>query len=87
MRNLVSMKWPKIKIHFSLIAFFILSILFNNFKSFIIIYLVIILHELGHIVFIKIKKGKVFEISFSALGASMKTNCLNSQLVNFGRHH
>lgn len=80
------MKWPKIKIKLSFYLLLFLTLINEKLNSLLVILTVILIHELGHIIMIKLKKGMIYEISLGAIGANIKTNCDNSQLVNFGRH-
>ena len=86
MKGTIFMKWPKIKISLSILLLIILAIINNEVINLTLMLLVILMHELGHIIMIKLKKGNVKKITLNAFGANLETNCQNSQLVNFGRH-
>ena len=65
---LVFMKMPKIKFHLSLLLFIIISIFSGFFKELILILLILILHELGHIITILLLKGNIREINLTLVG-------------------
>lgn len=54
----------------------ILSFLAGNFKEIIILYIIIIIHELGHLLFIKIYKKKIINITIYPFGGICKYNSL-----------
>ncbi len=80
------MNLPKIKIHYSFYALILLCLLMDNFLEYLFIFLIFIFHEIGHLFFILIKKGKVFSIKISSLGGIISTNINDSFLVDFGRN-
>lgn len=87
------MKMPKIKIN----GLVILAIIFMGFmgylKEILLVYGIIILHELGHIFFIKLFNGKIEKISITLLGGIVKTKLDASTkkwqkfLINIGRNY
>lgn len=76
----------KIKIKYSFVLILLVNLLTNNFLSFLIAFVSFLLHELGHIFFIKLLKGKILSIEINAFGGIIKTNLENSYLVNMGRN-
>lgn len=51
-----------------LIIYLLMCIVFNQFSMFIIIVSTIMLHELGHIMVIKLFKGHIRKVKFSIVG-------------------
>ena len=83
---MTSINMPKIKIHFSFFLVLIINLLMNNFRLYLLTLFVFFFHELGHLVLILFKKGKIKKLSFFALGAYIDTNIEEDLLVDFGRH-
>lgn len=82
---MVFMRYKKVKISYSFILIFVLNLFNNNFLLFLCIFLVFLLHELGHLIMIYFKKGKVNYIEIHAFGGVISTNLENDLLVDFGR--
>ena len=80
------MMFSKVKVHYSFYLLFLSCLLMDNFLDYLCIFCVFILHELGHLFFIILKKGKIFSIKISLFGGIISTNVQNSFLVDFGRH-
>ena len=80
------MRWPKIKINISFLLLLVVFLVNKRLFDLLLIFLVIVVHEIGHIIMIKFKKGTIKKISIGAFGANMTIDCKDSQLVNFGRH-
>lgn len=83
---MTSMSLPKVKIHFSFLMICIVNLLTDNFLLFSLMLFCFFSHELGHLFFIYMKKGKVNKIEINAFGASIQTSLHDDLLVNFGRH-
>lgn len=86
------MQMPKIKLHYSLIIY-ILVCLFSGFlKDFIYIFGILLFHEIGHIIFIKLFNGQIKQLNLSLIGGLMNIEFKNHHLipnllVYFGRPH
>lgn len=81
----------RIKISGLLIAYFLLCVYFNYFTIFVALCCSLFVHEAGHIVFIKIFKGKIKDISISIFGGKINFSVFNKRLfptllINFGRN-
>lgn len=87
------MKMPKIKISGFVIMLIILMGFMGYLNEILMIYGIIILHELGHIFFIKLFNGKIEKISLTLLGGIVKTKLDTSTkrwqkfLINMGRNY
>ncbi len=80
----------KIKIHYTLYLFFIISYFCDFFFEMFFMFLILLLHELGHLIFLKKYKREIKSITFYVFGGVIKhsTN-INSNLkeeffINFG---
>ena len=80
-------RWPKVKLHVSLILILVINLITDNFLYLIPFTICFLIHELGHIIIIYLNKGKIQEIEINAFGAMISTNLHNNILVDFGRHH
>lgn len=86
-------KMPRIKINSFVIVILILMGFMGYMKEILLIYGTIILHELGHIFFIKLFEGKIEAISISPFGAIVKTRLHDSTqrwqkfFINMGRNY
>ena len=82
-----------IKIDFSLLIVLLLSLFTGYFKEILCIYLIILLHEIGHILWIIIFKGSVSKIRISFFGSYItssnlsKLNIIKKTIINIGRHY
>ena len=82
-----------LKIDYSLMLFLFINLYTGFFKEILFIYLIILFHELGHILFIVIFKKKIDYIRMSIFGLYVKTNPLNNlsklkkSLINIGRNY
>jgi stage IV sporulation protein FB len=65
-----------IKFDFSLLIFFLLSFLAGFIHDAIIIYIIIVIHELGHVLWTKIFKKKILSITLYPFGGVTKTESL-----------
>lgn len=65
------MQNPVIKVHYSLLFTLVLSCFLGQLVNAIGLIIVLLSHELGHIVFIKIFKVKIKKITFSLVGGFM----------------
>lgn len=77
----------KIKLHYSILLVFILCLFTRLFLEFIIFFLIISLHELGHITMALIFKQNIRSITLTALGGIVeigfvKINTLKQLLIN-----
>lgn len=68
---MITTKMPKIKVHFSIILYFIICLYTGFLKDFLLILSILLFHELGHIIWIITFKGKIKKISFSLIGGLM----------------
>lgn len=80
------LKLPKVKISLSYLFILVVNLLTDNFLLFVIMSLVFIFHELGHVFLIFFKKGTIENIELNAFGATITTNLEKDLLVDFGRH-
>lgn len=64
------------KINIFTYLFFLLSILSGFYKDIIIINIILILHELGHFILMKLNKIKVYSITIYPYGGMIKSNML-----------
>lgn len=88
---MIFMKKAKLKISYALL----LAILFAGFSGFlkeiVLMYGIILFHELGHIFFIKLFKGQVETIHLTLVGGIVKTRLSERTpkwqrlLINLGR--
>ncbi len=65
-----------IKIDFSTYLIVLLSFFAGNFKEIIILYLIIIIHEFGHVLFLKLYKKEITKINIYPFGGITKYNSL-----------
>lgn len=86
-------RMPKIKINALVIVGIVLMGFMGYLKEIMLIYGMIVLHELGHIFFIIIFNGKIDKISITPLGGIVKMK-LNAStkgwqkfLINMGRNY
>ena len=71
-----------IKFDVSFYLLILLTFLCGNFKNILILYLIIIVHEIGHIIFIKLFNKNIVSIKFYAFGGISKYNTLvNHQIL------
>lgn len=75
-----------IKINIITYLFFLISFLCGYFKNVIYIFLIIFLHELGHVLIIKLFKYKIIEVEFFPFGGITKidkpiNSSLNKELI------
>ncbi len=83
----------KVKINYLAISLgFIMG--FSGFlKEILLIYSIILLHEMGHMFFILLFKGKIEEVRLTLLGGIIKVSDVNELskkkkfLINIGRHY
>lgn len=78
---MITIKMPKIKIHYSLLIYIILCTFTGFFKDFIIIFGILMFHELGHIMMIKLFKGKIKKITLSIIGGLMDIELTNNKII------
>lgn len=64
------------KINILTYLFFLLSILAGYYKNIIVIYTILIIHELGHFIIMKLYKIKVYKINIYPYGGMIKSNIL-----------
>ena len=82
-----------LRVDYSLLLILFINLFTGFFKEIILIYLIIILHEFGHILFIKIFKKRIEYIRITIFGLYVKTEKLNDlskikkTLINFGRNY
>lgn len=80
----------KIKIHYTLYLFFIISFFCNFFFEMFLMFAILLLHEIGHIIFLKKYKRDISSITFYVFGGVIKhsnnTNAKLSEefLIHFG---
>lgn len=67
----------KIKISYGLILLLCLFAMGGFLKEFLIILTSIVLHELGHLLMIKLFKGEIYSFSIGATGARLDANLNN----------
>lgn len=88
---LVTMKMQKIKIHYSLIIFIIISLFSGFFKELLVILSILFIHELGHIITIKLFNGSIKSITITLVGGLMDINfkgeIISRLLVHSSRYH
>lgn len=88
---MISMKKVKIKIDYSLLFVALVAGFSGFLKEIVLIYSIIIFHELGHIFFIKLFGGKIEKISLTLIGGIVKTRLKEDTskwqklLINLGR--
>lgn len=87
---MITTQMPKVKVHFSLVLYTFICLFTGFIKDFSIIILILLFHELGHIIFIKVFKGKIKCINLSLIGGLMDIETENKSLIqalliNFGR--
>lgn len=83
---LVIMTISKIKIHYSLILFCLLSLFTGFIKELLLILLILILHEFGHIIMIYLFGGKIKAINLTLVGGLMDINYNGSLFSNLLVH-
>lgn len=80
----------KIKIHYTLFIFFIISFFCNFFFETFIMFTILLCHELGHLFFLKKYKRKITNITFYVFGGVIKhsqgnnVSVLEDFLISFG---
>lgn len=79
-------KLSKLKISIGFIVALIINLIINNFLFTILFYITFFIHEIGHIIIIKIKKGQIFKLELNIFGGIITTNLQNNIFVDFGRH-
>lgn len=80
------MRFGKVKIKSSFLIIFIANLLTNNFLEFFALMISFFIHEVGHLLVVYLKKGKVLKLELSALGGVLTTN-IDSFIVDFGRSY
>ena len=78
---MITTKTPKIKVHFSLIIYFVICLYVGFLKDFLIIFSILLFHELGHIFWIIIFNGKIKKITISLIGGLMDIELPNLKLL------
>lgn len=82
MATLLHMKSIKIKINLATYFFFLLSFLCGYFKNVLYIFLIVFIHELGHVIVIRAFKYKIVEVELYPFGGITKIDKpLNSSLT------
>ena len=81
------MTCTKIKINFSFLIMVLLNLITNNFLDLLAVLCAFLVHEFGHFIMIKIKRGKINKIEIDAFGGRIYTDKQNSLLVDFGRSY
>lgn len=82
-----------LKVDYSLLLILFLNLFTGFFKEILLIYLIIILHEFGHILFIKLFKKRIEYIRMTIFGLYVKTESLKNlskikkTLINIGRNY
>ena len=74
------MKIAKIKIHYSLIFLFILSLFTGSFFKIFSIIICIFIHEFSHYIYLKLFKVKVKHLELSIIGGILETEEVNLSL-------
>ncbi len=83
--------YKKIKISYTVIFAILISLYAGFVKELFLIYSIILLHELGHIFYIKLFQGQIINIKISIYGVVVKTDYINNLnkikkfLINTGR--
>ena len=82
----------QISVSIPLVIYFLLCLYFNYFKIFSYLMIVLAVHEIGHIFFIKIFKGKINKISFGIFGGVINYSIFNKRIfptifINLGRNN
>ena len=86
MKNILN----KLKINYLTYFFFLLALLAGYFKNLSVIYTIVIIHELGHIFFIKIFKYKLIKIEifpfggFTTIHKSLNSSITKEIIIAFG---
>ncbi len=78
---MTTIKMPKLKIHYSLIVYFIICLYAGFLKDFLIIFSILIFHELGHMFWIYFWNGKVTKLSLSMIGGLMEVRLPKLKLL------
>ena len=88
MENILIMKniLNKIQINFLTYIFLLLALLAGFFKNIIIIYFIILIHELGHIFFIKLANYQVLKVTIYPFGGlttikKLVNSSINSEII------
>lgn len=81
-----------IKIDYSVLLFLVFSLFCGLFKVIACIYLIVILHELGHLIMIKLNKGNISELKLTIFGGILKSNIpnvskINKVMIDLGRNY
>lgn len=71
----------KIKLHSLTIIFFLTSLLTGYFKYLIMVFAIVIIHELGHIFFATVFKRKIKSLTILPFGGMTKIDCLQSTSI------
>lgn len=82
----------QIKFSKLLIFYMILCLYFNYFKTLSYLFVVLFVHEIFHIIFIKYFNGKILKINFSIFGGVIKFTKFDKRifptfLINFSRNN
>lgn len=81
------------KIDYSLLLGLLLFLFSGLFIEILLIYLVVLMHELGHIFFMKLFNCKISNINFKLVGCIVEVskvknlNKINKFMINIGRHY
>lgn len=62
----------KIRIHYSLILLFIFSVLLGIYTKFLLVLFILLAHEIGHLIFLRLFDVKIYEIKIYPFGAIIK---------------
>lgn len=83
---LVIMILKKIKIHYSLILFMILSLFTGFIKELLFILFILFLHEIGHMIMILFFGGKIKSLNLTLVGGLMDIDYTGSIFSNLLVH-
>lgn len=75
------MKYPKIKIHYTLIVYLVIALFTGFILEASLILIILLLHELGHIIMIYLYKGNIKQITLSLVGGLMDIELHNNKIL------
>ena len=74
---MITTKMPKVRFHYSIIVYLFAGFL----KDFLLIMSILAFHELGHIIWILIFRGRINKLSISLIGGLMNIELPTNKLL------
>ncbi len=89
---MIFIKWLKVKISYAMLIFIFICVFSGFLKQCLLCYLMILLHEIGHLSFVKIFGGEVYCLNMNLFGGRFDVNLEKVKykwqklIIDMGRH-